>query len=90
MTSLDETPDISLPPLPISGVDEAVLYLRVSDKKQMNTDADYDPEGNSIPTQRRYANTKAGDLGVQVFREYVEPGRSATSTAKSSSHLVSR
>ena len=82
MTSLDETPDISLPPLPLSGVDEAVLYLRVSDKKQMNTDADYDPEGNSIPTQRRYANTKAGDLGVQVLREYVEPGRSATSTAK--------
>ncbi len=82
MTFLDETPDISLPPLPLSGVDEAVLYLRVSDKKQMNTDADFDPEGNSIPTQRRHANTKAGDLGVQVIREYVEPGRSATSTAK--------
>lgn len=82
MTSLNEPLDISLPPLPLSGMDEAVLYLRVSDKKQMNTDADYDPEGNSIPTQRRYANTKANDLSVRAIREYVEPGRSATSTAK--------
>jgi site-specific DNA recombinase len=61
---------------------EAVLYLRVSDKKQMATASDYDPEGNSIPTQQRIGQAKADALGVSVWREYVEPGRSATSLEK--------
>ncbi|WP_285702202.1 recombinase family protein, partial [Actinomadura sp. NBRC 104412] len=63
-------------------LEEAVLYLRVSSKKQMDTDADYDPEGNSIPTQRRIAQGKADALGAPVAREFVEPGRTATSLEK--------
>ncbi len=53
----------------------AVLYLRVSDPKQVNTD--YDPEGNSIPAQRKACIELAGQLGLTVVEEYVEPGRSA-------------
>ncbi|WP_199040027.1 recombinase family protein [Glycomyces salinus] len=53
----------------------AVLYLRVSDPKQVNTD--YDPEGNSIPAQRKACTELAGQLGLTVVEEYVEPGRSA-------------
>ncbi|MFV2195049.1 recombinase family protein [Nocardiopsis sp. LOL_012] len=48
----------------------------------MDTDADHDPEGNSIPTQREWTRNKAADMGVHVAREYVEPGRSATSIDK--------
>ena len=55
----------------------AVLYLRVSDPKQVNTD--YDPEGNSIPAQRQACIQLATDLGLTVVDEYVEPGRSAKS-----------
>lgn len=54
--------------------EEAVIYLRVSDPKQMATGTDYDPEGNSIPTQRRVTTSKADDMGVPVVQEYVEPG----------------
>ncbi len=56
---------------------KAVLYLRVSDPKQVNTD--YDPEGNSIPAQRKACTQLAGELGLTVVEEYVEPGRSAKS-----------
>lgn len=70
------------PAEPAVAVEEAILYLRVSSKKQMDTDADYDPEGNSIPTQRRIGQGKADNMGVPVVREYVEPGRSATSLDK--------
>nr|WP_169731957.1 recombinase family protein [Glycomyces arizonensis] len=52
-----------------------MLYLRVSDPKQVNTD--YDPEGNSIPAQRKACTELAGQLGLTVVEEYVEPGRSA-------------
>ena len=55
----------------------AVLYLRVSDPKQVNTD--YDPEGNSIPAQRKACTALAKELGLRVVDEYVEPGRSAKS-----------
>ncbi|WP_156926045.1 hypothetical protein [Glycomyces arizonensis] len=51
----------------------AVLYLRVSDPKQVNTD--YDPEDNSIPAQRKACAALAADLGLTVVDEYVEPGR---------------
>jgi site-specific DNA recombinase len=58
----------------------AVLYLRVSSTGQVNTD--YDPEGISIPAQRRRCVDKARELGVEIVDEYVEPGRSATAIAK--------
>lgn len=56
----------------------AVLYLRVSDPSQVRTD--YDPEGLSIPTQRKICKAKAKQLGIQVVGEYVELGRSGTNT----------
>jgi site-specific DNA recombinase len=56
----------------------AVVYLRVSTPSQVNTD--YDPEGNSIPAQRRACERKVAEMeGVEIVREFVEPGRSATS-----------
>ncbi len=54
----------------------AVLYLRVSDRGQVEND--YDPEGNSIPAQRAACTRKAADLGLEIVDEYVEPGKSAT------------
>src|SRR5215217_416367 len=63
-------------------VKRAVLYLRVSSKRQMDTAADIDPEGNSIPTQREATQAKAKALGVIVIDEYVEPGKSAKSIDK--------
>ncbi|WP_369807670.1 recombinase family protein [Glycomyces sp. NRRL B-16210] len=53
----------------------AVIYLRVSYQGQV--DNDYDPEGNSIPAQRKACRRKAEELGVDVVEEYVDPGRSA-------------
>lgn len=58
----------------------AVLYLRVSTKNQVDTD--YDPEGISLPAQRRACEHKAAQLGVRIIDEYIEPGRSATTVAK--------
>lgn len=57
-------------------VKRAVLYLRVSSPSQVDTD--YDPEGNSIPSQRTACTEKAAELGAEIVAEYVEPGRSAT------------
>lgn len=54
----------------------AVLYLRVSTMAQVNTD--YDPEGISIPTQRAKGEEKALQLGAEVVKVFVEPGRTAT------------
>ncbi len=53
----------------------AILYLRVSSRGQVDTD--YDPEGNSIPAQRKACLRKAEELGMEVVGEYVELGRSA-------------
>jgi DNA invertase Pin-like site-specific DNA recombinase len=61
-------------------VKRAIIYLRVSSAGQVNTD--YDPEGLSIPAQRKACHAKAADLGTVVVDEYVEPGRSATNTDK--------
>jgi site-specific DNA recombinase len=58
----------------------AVLYLRVSTLAQVNTD--YDPEGNSIPAQRKAGRQKAAGLGATVIKEFVEPGKTATSIDK--------
>ncbi len=61
---------------------KAVLYLRVSSKKQMDTAVDIDPDGNSIATQREVASRKASSLGADVVREFVEPGVSASTIEK--------
>lgn len=55
-----------------------MLYLRVSTASQVNTD--YDPEGLSIPTQRKICLAKAKQLGITIVDEYVELGRSGTKT----------
>lgn len=61
---------------------KAVLYLRVSSKKQMDTAVDIDPDGNSIATQREVASRKAQNLGANVVHEFVEPGVSASTIEK--------
>lgn len=58
----------------------AVSYLRVSTLGQVQTD--YDPEGISIPAQRVAIKNKADELGADVVREFVEPGRSAKTVEK--------
>ena len=58
----------------------AVLYLRVSSKKQVSTD--FDPEGISLPAQRVACQRKAEQLGLDVVDEYIEPGVSGTETTK--------
>ncbi len=58
----------------------AVLYLRVSDPSQVKTD--YDPLGQSIPSQRMACQRKADELDVTIIDEYVEPGESATEMTK--------
>ena len=61
---------------------QAVVYLRVSSKRQMNTAADIDPEGNSIATQRELCLAKARNMGAAVIKEFVEPGNSAQTIEK--------
>lgn len=58
----------------------AVLYLRVSTPGQVHTD--FNPEGISIPAQREAGKRKAEALGADIVREFVEPGRTATSIDK--------
>ncbi|WP_433659364.1 recombinase family protein [Nocardia sp. CA-128927] len=60
-----------------SECDAAVLYLRVSSKRQMNTAIDLDPDGLSIHTQREHGAAKADSLNAIVAEEFVEPGKSA-------------
>ena len=65
-----------------SVVECSVRYLRVSSKRQMDTDADIDPEGNSIDTQRKVTAAKERALGTVNVGEYVEPGNSALTISK--------
>ena len=58
----------------------AVIYIRVSSPGQVKTD--YDPEGNSLPAQRKACHRKADQMGLTIIDEYVEPGRSATEMSK--------
>ena len=58
----------------------AVIYLRVSTPSQVKTD--YNPEGISLPAQRDACELKASSLGADIVREFVEPGRTATSIDK--------
>lgn len=61
---------------------KAVLYLRVSSKKQTETASDIDKDGNSIATQRDICEQKAGSLGAEIVHEFVEPGVSAQTIEK--------
>ncbi len=58
----------------------AVIYLRVSTPSQVNTD--YNPEGISLRAQRDRCELKSLQLGAEIVREFVEPGRTATSIEK--------
>src|ERR1700678_2094271 len=62
------------------GNKRAALYLRVSTPSQVNTD--YNPEGISLPAQRAACTLKAGSLGATIVREFIEPGRTATTIEK--------
>ncbi|MCD0446275.1 recombinase family protein [Glycomyces sp. A-F 0318] len=55
----------------------AVLYLRVSTRAQVDTD--FDPEGNSIPAQRKACQYLAERLDLTIVAEYVDPGKSGRS-----------
>jgi site-specific DNA recombinase len=54
---------------------DAVLYLRVSSERQVNTD--FDPEGISLPAQRTAGRERAEELSAAVLEEFVDPGRTA-------------
>ena len=58
----------------------AVLYLRVSTPSQVNTD--YNPEGISLSGQRDACAFKAAQMQVEIAREFLEPGKTATSIEK--------
>ena len=60
----------------------AVLYLRVSSKRQMDTAIDIDPDGNSIATQRDWCLRKTVTLEAEMVREFIEPGNSAQTIDK--------
>jgi DNA invertase Pin-like site-specific DNA recombinase len=59
----------------IAAEDAAIAYYRVSNKRQVETE--YDPEGNSLLTQRARVEETARQLGKVIIDEYVEPGVSA-------------
>jgi site-specific DNA recombinase len=58
----------------------AVIYLRVSSQGQVNTA--HDPEGYSIPAQRAAALRHAENLSASVVAEFVELGKTGTSTRR--------
>lgn len=58
----------------------AVIYLRVSSSGQV--DKARDPEGYSIPAQREACQRYADQLDASVVAEYMEPGKSGTSTKR--------
>jgi site-specific DNA recombinase len=59
---------------------QAVIYLRVSSTRQVGRDCN--PEGISIPAQRKSCRHKAEQLGLTIMDEYVEPGRSGMEMSK--------
>ncbi len=61
---------------------KAILLLRVSTKRQLETAVDIDPDGLSIATQRELGEWKADSLGVDIDREFIEPGYSAKTIDK--------
>ena len=57
---------------------QAVIYLRVSTKKQVNKAIN--PDGYSLPTQRDACLRKAGDLDADVAEVFIDRGESAKTT----------
>ena len=72
------SPTATSPISPNASAGRAVLYLRVSTPGQVHTD--YDPEGISLPAQRKACEHKAEQLGLTVVGEYVEAGVSGRGT----------
>ncbi len=64
----------------VPALNKALLLLRVSTKRQMQTDDD--PEGISVPTQREACKRKARELGLRIIDEYIEPGNTGTAIAR--------
>src|SRR5256885_9178421 len=58
----------------------AVLYLRVSTKRQ--AEKDDDPEGYSVPAQRDAGYHKAEALDADVVDVYLDKGESAKTAAR--------
>ncbi len=56
---------------------DAVSYLRVSSLGQVETD--FDPEGISLPAQRKAITARAKELGAVIVNEFIDPGKSAKS-----------
>ena len=50
---------------------EAVIYLRVSTTRQMNTAIDIDEDGNSIATQREATIRRCRQLKAPISKEFV-------------------
>ncbi|WP_084263303.1 recombinase family protein [Actinomadura formosensis] len=59
----------------------SVRYLRVSSRRQMDTDSDVVADGNSIDSQRKATSAKEQALGLTNVDEYIEPGSSGQSIA---------
>jgi len=55
----------------------AVSYLRVSSLGQVETD--FDPEGISLPAQRKAIIARAKELDAVIVNEFTDPGKSAKS-----------
>ena len=72
----------TLPRVGDTAVKRCIRYLRVSSKRQMDTDADTVADGNSIDTQRKQCQDKERALGLVCVGEYIEPGNSAQTIAK--------
>ncbi|MGI8667509.1 MAG: recombinase family protein [Jatrophihabitans sp.] len=60
----------------------ALVYLRVSTKRQMDTAIDIDTDGNSISTQRDFTARRAVSVNTQIDQVFIEPGNSAQSIEK--------
>lgn len=58
----------------------AAIYLRVSTEEQARVGGGV--EGYSIPFQRDACHRKAQEMGIPVIAEYVELGRTATTTSR--------
>jgi site-specific DNA recombinase len=61
-----------------------LLYLRVSSRGQVDTELD--PEGMSLPAQRRRCYERAKEKGLAVVDELIDAGITATSTESRQSY----
>src|ERR1022692_1879400 len=72
---MSNTRKLAVATAPLSGRKRAVLYLRVSGAKQLNTD--FNPDGLSIPAQQEAGIRKADQLDADVVEIYIERAESA-------------